>query len=33
LVKRFSESLGGRVAVRTAPGEGTSFSIDLPLAS
>lgn len=31
LVKRFSESLGGRVAVDTAPGTGTRFTVDLPL--
>jgi len=31
LVKRFSESLGGRVAVASAPGRGTRFTIDLPL--
>jgi chemotaxis protein histidine kinase CheA len=30
-VKRFSESLGGRVRVQSAPGEGTRFTIDLPL--
>jgi len=33
LVKRFSESLGGRVAVETAPGMGTRFTIDFPLGS
>ncbi len=32
LVKRYSESLGGRVDVRSTPGEGTCFTIDLPLA-
>lgn len=31
LVKRFSESLGGRVRVQSTPGEGTRFTIDLPL--
>lgn len=31
LVKRYSESLGGRVAVQSTPGEGTCFTIDLPL--
>ena len=33
LVKRFSESLGGRVAVDTAPGTGTRFTVDFPLSS
>jgi signal transduction histidine kinase len=32
LVRRYSESLGGRVTVRSTPGEGTCFTIDLPLA-
>jgi signal transduction histidine kinase len=32
LVKRYSESLGGRVAVRSTAGDGTCFTIDLPLA-
>ena len=32
LVKRFSESLGGRVAVDSTPGVGTRFTIDLPQA-
>ncbi len=32
LVKRYSESLGGRVAVDSTPGEGTCFTIELPLA-
>lgn len=32
LVKRFAESLGGRVAVRSTAGEGSSFTVDLPLA-
>jgi signal transduction histidine kinase len=31
LVKRFSESLGGRVTVESAPGTGTRFTVDLPL--
>jgi len=31
LVKRYSESLGGRVAVHSTPGEGTCFTVDLPL--
>ena len=31
LVKRFSESLGGRIRVQSTPGEGTRFTIDLPL--
>lgn len=31
LVKRFSESLRGRVAVESAPGKGTRFTVDLPL--
>ena len=31
LVKRYAESLGGRVDVRSTPGEGTCFTIDLPL--
>jgi signal transduction histidine kinase len=30
LVKRFSESLGGRVAVDSTPGIGTRFTVDLP---
>lgn len=33
LVKRYSESLAGRVSVRSAPGEGTCFTVLLPLAS
>lgn len=32
LVKRYSESLGGRVAVDSTPGEGTCFTIELPFA-
>ena len=31
LVKRFSESLGGRVTVDSTPGVGTRFTVDLPL--
>ena len=31
LVKRFSESLHGRVAVDSVPGKGTRFTVDLPL--
>jgi len=31
LVKRFSESLGGRITVDSTPGVGTRFTIDLPL--
>jgi signal transduction histidine kinase len=31
LVKRYSESLGGHVAVDSRPGEGTCFTIELPL--
>jgi signal transduction histidine kinase len=31
LVKRFSESLRGRVAVDSTPGQGTRFTVDLPL--
>ncbi len=32
LVKRYSESLGGHVGVDSRPGEGTCFTIELPLA-
>ena len=31
LVKRYAESLGGRVDVRSTPGQGTCFTVDLPL--
>lgn len=31
LVKRFSESLGGRVTIDSRPGMGTRFTVDLPL--
>jgi signal transduction histidine kinase len=31
LVKQFSDSLHGRVAVDSTPGRGTCFTIDLPL--
>ncbi len=33
LVKRFSETLGGRVSVDSTPGRGTRFTVDLPLGS
>jgi signal transduction histidine kinase len=33
LVKRFSESLGGRIAVDSTPGIGTRFTIDLPVSA
>ena len=33
LVKRFSESLGGRIAVDSTPGIGTRFTVDLPLSA
>jgi signal transduction histidine kinase len=33
LVKRIAESLGGRVSVRSAPGEGSTFTLQLPAAA
>ena len=33
LVRSFAEALGGRVAARTQPGEGTAVTVELPLGS
>lgn len=33
LVKHFSETLGGRVWVKSSPGQGATFSVELPIAS
>jgi len=31
ILRRFAEALGGRVVARTAPSEGTSITVELPL--